>query len=138
MRIRLKILLACLAALLLASCAGTGKQTSELERAQYAWSAAIRWGDFEGAWNLVDPEYRKEHPVTDLQFERYRQVQVSHYRELSSRPGENEAVREIEIGVINRHTMAERTHRYTERWRYDAESKSWWLRNGLPDFLAGE
>lgn len=125
-------------ALLLAACASTGKEMSELQRAQYSWSAAIRWGDFEGAWNLVDPDWREVHPLTDLQLERYRQVQVSHYRDLASSPGESEALREIEIGVINRHTMAERTLRYTERWRYDAQRKRWWIEGGLPDFWAGE
>ena len=128
----------CAMALVLAGCASTGSQMSGLERAQYAWSAAIRWNDFEGAWNLVDPAFRDAQPMNELQFERYRQVQVSHYRELTSRPGEAEALREIEIGVINRHTMAERTLRYTERWRYDAENKAWWITNGLPDFWAGE
>ena len=130
--------LACAMACLFAGCASTGKQMSALERAQYSWSAAIRWGDFEGAWGLVDPAWREAHPMSDLEFERYRQVQVSHYRDLASRPGETEAMREIEIGVINRHTMAERTLRYTEQWRYDAEAKSWWITGGLPDFWAGE
>ena len=124
--------------LALAGCASTGKQMSALERAQYTWSAAIRWGDFEGAWNLVDPEVRKVVLLSDTHFERYKQVQVSHYRDLASRPGETEAAREIEIGVINRHTMAERTMRYTEQWRYDAETKTWWVTSGLPDFWAGE
>ncbi len=132
------LLLACVATLLLAGCASTGSQQSALERVQYTWSAAIRWGDFEGAWNLVDPAYREANPATDLQFERYKQVQISQYRELSSRPGETEAVREIEIGVVNRHTLTERTQRYTEHWRYDAATKSWWLTNGLPDFWSGE
>ena len=50
----------------------------------------------------------------------------------------DEAMREIQIGVINRHTMAERTVRYTEQWRYDAEAGRWWLAGGLPDFWAGE
>lgn len=131
------LLLACTMTLL-AGCATTGNQMSALERMQYSWSAAIRWGDFEGAWNLVDPEYREANPMTDLQLERYKQVQVSHYRELTSRAGDGEAVREIEIGVINRHTMSERTQRYTEQWRYDAPTKTWWLANGLPDFWAGE
>ncbi|TWT19454.1 hypothetical protein FQY83_13145 [Luteimonas marina] len=124
--------------LALAGCASTGKQMSALERAQYTWSAAIRWGDFEGAWNLVDPEVRKVVLLSDTHFERYKQIQVSHYRDLASRPGETEAAREIEIGVINRHTMAERTMRYTEQWRYDAETKTWWVTSGLPDFWAGE
>jgi hypothetical protein len=126
------------AMLLLAGCASTGDQKSALERAQYDWSAAIRWGDFEGAWNLVDPAYREAHPLGDLQLERYRHVQVSRYRDLASSPGESEALREIEISVINRHTMAERTLRYTERWRYDAGRKTWWITGGLPDFWSGE
>ncbi|WP_298576758.1 hypothetical protein [uncultured Luteimonas sp.] len=126
------------AVLLLAGCASTGKEMSALQRAQYSWSAAIRWNDFEGAWNLVDPDWREAHPLDDLQLERYRQIQVSHYRDLASSPGESEAMREIEIGVINRHTMAERTVRYTEQWRYDAEKETWWITGGLPDFWAGE
>ena len=129
-------LLAC--ALLLPGCASTGKGEA-LQRAQYAWSAAIRWGDFEGAWNLVDPEYREQHPLTDLELERYGHIQVSHYRELGSRgEGPDQVLREIDIGVVNRHTMAERGLRYRESWRWDEESRSWWITTGLPDFWRGE
>lgn len=124
--------------LLLAACASTGNQMSALQRMQYDYSAAVRWGDFEGAWNLVDPQYREANPMTELHFERYKQVQVSHYRELSSRTGELEALRDIDIGVINRHTMTERSVRYIERWRYDPATKVWWLADGLPDFWAGQ
>ena len=63
-----------------------GEQGLALEEAQYAYSAAIRWGDFEGAWNLVDPEYREEHPLSDIDFSRYKQVQISGYRELGAMP----------------------------------------------------
>ncbi|TDK20325.1 hypothetical protein E2F46_16110 [Luteimonas aestuarii] len=132
------LLLACATTVLATGCASTGKQVSALDRAQYDWSAAIRWGDFEGAWNLVEPAYREANPMTDLQFERYKQVQVSQYRERSSRPGEAEAFREIEIGLINRHNMTERTQRYTEHWRFDAAAKRWWIVGGLPDFWSGE
>ena len=129
-------LLAC--ALLLPGCASTGKGES-LQRAQYAWSAAIRWGDFEGAWNLVDPEYREQHPLTDLQLERFNHIQVSHYREQGTQsPTEDTVVRDIDIGVINRHTMAERGMRYRETWRYDEAARTWWITGGLPDFWAGE
>lgn len=128
-----------LAALLLAGCAGNRKQADALQRQQYAWSAAIRWGDFEGAWNLVDPEYREANPMTDLEFERYRHIQISGYRERGAQPLEDgTAVREIEIGVVNRHTMTERSLRYTEQWRYDADAGQWWITNGLPDFWRGE
>jgi hypothetical protein len=124
--------------LLATACATAGGKGEALQRAQYAYSAAIRWGDFEGAWNMVDAEYREKHPMTEVQFERFRQIQVSHYRDIGAQAGEGTAVREIDIGVINRHTMAERSLRYQEAWRYDAGSGGWVLTSGLPDFWRGE
>lgn len=114
--------------------AGRSKQMTALEMAQYQYSAAIRWGDFEGAWTVVDPAYRKAHPMTDLEFERYKQVQISGYRDLAAVVSpDGTAMREIQIGVINRHNLTERSTRYTERWRYDAAAKTWWITSGLPD-----
>ena len=130
------LLLAC--ALLFPGCASTGRGDS-LQRAQYAWSAAIRWGDFEGAWNLVDPARRDAEPLGDLEFERYNHIQVTHYRDLGSRQLDNDnLVREVDIGVVNRHTMAERSMRYRESWRWDESARTWWITSGLPDFWAGE
>ena len=127
------------AAVLLSGCASTAGKGELLQRAQYAWSAAIRWGDFEGAWNMVDPEYRDQHPLTEVEFERYRHVQVSHNREMGSQnQGPDGVLREIDIGVINRHTMAERGLRYRESWRWDEEGRTWWITDGLPDFWRGE
>lgn len=125
-------------ACLLAACATSSKDMSALDRAQYGWSAAVRWGDWEAAWELVDPQVRETRPMTDLAFERYRQVQVSYYRDRASRRSDSEAVREIEIGVVNRHTMAERNLRYREAWRWDPEANTWWNTGGLPDFWQGE
>ena len=128
------LVLACL----LSACATGIQQRDKLQQLQYAYSAAIRWGDFEGAWNLVDPEYRKAHPMTDLEFERYKQVQISSYHDLATQADESVALREIAIGVINRNTLVERQTRYTERWRYDPAAKTWWLTVGLPDLWQGE
>jgi len=132
------ILLVLLAAGLLSGCASTGKQRNALERAQYAWSAAVRWNDFEGAWQMVDPEYRIAKPLSELDFTRYDQVQVTGYRDLGAQAGPETATREIQISVVNRHTMAERSVRYTESWRWDAAAGTWWISNGLPDFWAGQ
>ena len=127
---------------LLAGCATVQKSSKamKLEQLQYAYSAAIRWGDFEGAWQLVDPKYRDEHPLTGFDLERYQQIQVTGYRDMGAqtRLDEGMALREVQIAVINRHTQTERGTRYTERWRYDAEAKTWWLTVGLPDFWAGQ
>ncbi|TXH65328.1 MAG: hypothetical protein E6Q81_02125 [Thermomonas sp.] len=132
-----KLLLRCLLAcclVVLAGCPKSASKGSALDETQYAYSAAIRWGDFEGAYNLVDPKVREEHPLTDVDFSRYKQVQISGYRDLGGSPlASGEVVREIEIGVINRNTLAERTVRYRERWRYDEGAKTWWLTSGLPD-----
>jgi hypothetical protein len=125
--------------LVLAAC-GAAKmgQMGALQQAQYAYSAAIRWGDFEGAWNMVDPQYRKAHPMSELEFERYKQVQITGYHDMGEQVTQTAALREIGIGAVNRNTLVERQVRYTERWRYDAEAKVWWLTVGLPDLWQGE
>lgn len=133
------LLMALVAGVLLATgCASGGSKGEALQRAQYSWSAAIRWGDFEGAWNLVDPEYREQHPMSELELERYRHIQVTHYRDGAAQTTGDTVVRDIDIGVVNRHTMAERSLRYRETWRYDPEARSWWISGGLPDFWRGE
>lgn len=134
--------LACalLGVLVLAGCASAGPAASALDTAQYAWSGAIRWGDFGGARNLVDPEVRAKNPLTELQMKRYEQVQISSYREVgaTSNLKGGTAMRNIEIGVINRHTMAERIVPYREQWRWSDEAKGWWLVSDLPDLWGGE
>ena len=131
------IVLACV--LVLAGCPKASSKGSALEEAQYTWSAAIRWGNFDGAWSMVDPKEREANPLTDLDFSRYKQVQISSYRDQGERMlGNGNVVRDIEIGVINRNTLAERTVRYREEWRYEPESKTWWLMSGLPNLWQDE
>lgn len=137
----INILFALLVVVLLGACATArgGSKSDKLYEAQNAFSGAVRWGDFEGAWGLVEPKYREEHPMTQLQLARYGQIQVSGYRDIgSSTFDDGTAVRDIEIGVVNRHTLAERSMRYRERWHWDEAQKRWWLQSGLPDFWEGE
>ena len=136
----IKPALALLCLLALAACATVANQRNKYDQAVYAWSGFIRWGDFEAAMNLIDPEVRKEIQLTPLQLERYRQVQISTYRDVGATVDMDggKSVRDIEIGVINRHTMAERTVRYRETWRWDADAKAWWITSALPDFWDGQ
>jgi hypothetical protein len=122
-----------------AASAAKYKQGAQLEKLQTSYAAAIRWGDFEDAWQLVDPAYREANPMTDLAFERYQQIQISGYsdRGITVTP-EGDVVRNVEVRVINKHTMAERTLRYREQWRWDPVAKRWWLVVGLPDLWNGE
>jgi hypothetical protein len=129
-----KLLLALLAALLaLAGCASTPDRADALRQAQYAWSAAIRWSDFEGAWTLVDPAYRDAHPMTALEFSRYDQLRISGYHESGAQVSGDTASRAVELGVVNRNTQVQRQVRYVEQWRYDPASERWWVTSGLPD-----
>ncbi len=120
--------------------AGPGRaQRAKLAQTQAAYVAAVRWSDFEAAENFIDPQQRQAHPLGDVQRERYRQVQVSSYRERSSSmDAEGMLERRIEMGVINRNTQAERTVLVTERWRWDPEAKRWWQMQGLPDLWQGQ
>jgi len=119
-----------------AEAAGSSRK---LEQAQTVYSSAMRWSDYEGAWQMVDPAVREAQPLTELELERYRQLQVSSYREGNNAELEDgTGVRPVEVGVVNRHTQAERTVRYQERWRWDPEAKRWWQLAGLPDFWEGK
>ena len=60
-----------LLALLAPAAAQSRLQRGKLQQVQDAYAASIRWGDFENAWQAVDPAYRAEHPMTELEFERY-------------------------------------------------------------------
>lgn len=130
-------LLRCLPLLLLfvVGAASAGPAQRALPIAQDAWAAAIRWNNFEGATNLIDPALRPTQAPSSLESARYKQVQISSYRDggASADFKAGLAVRDVEIGVINRNTQAERTVRYRETWRWDPKAKTWWITSGLPD-----
>lgn len=114
-------------------------QRSKLEPTKNAYVAAVRWGDFDTAEGFIDPLYLQQHPITDLQRERYRQLQISSYRERSVGAGADGSIeRRVEMGVINRNTQAERKVIVNERWRWDPEAKRWWQAAGLPDLWQGQ
>lgn len=142
MRRGLNLLAVLLLALLVvapASAFGKRKKGSQLDATQTAYATAIRWGEFEQAWEFLDPAYREAHPMTELGFERYKQIEVSGYADRGSVAGaDGSVVRNIELRVINRHTMAERSLRYREQWRWDQEARRWWMVLGLPDLWDGE
>jgi hypothetical protein len=132
-----------IASMLLVSVAAAAAGPSRAQRAkltqyQDAYTAAVRWSDFETALDLVDPAQRAAHPLSELELERYRQLQVSSYRERGTAVQPDGSVeRRMEIGVINRNTQAERTVTAKEQWRWDPQHKRWWQAAGLPDLWQG-
>lgn len=120
---------------MLAACnTGVGTKPEALDRTLYDYSGAIRWNNFEVAYDMVDPEVRKAKPLTDFELERLKQVQITRYDVVASLPlPDGRIAREVELGVVNRHTQAERTVRVRETWRYDEVAERWWQVEGLPD-----
>jgi hypothetical protein len=121
-------------ALLLSGCA-TNKRGDALELTMIQYANAIRFDGFDAAYQFVDPKVRDAHPITDLDRERYKQVQVSGYDDGNGPvpAGENEVRQTVQLSLTNIHTQSVRTVIDHQLWRYDAEKNHWWLESGLPD-----
>jgi uncharacterized protein YceK len=132
-------LLTVLALVLLVALGGCGsvqnKHMTVRDKQLRAYSSAIRWSEFETAWGMVDPAYRAEHPLTDLEIERYKQVQVTNYTERNRVEEPDGSVSQVvDILLINRNTQVERAIVDHQRWVFDAATGHWWLATGLPEF----
>ena len=123
--------------LALASCATKQHSRDLLNVALYDYQSAIRWGNFAGALDFLDPELLERKPVSTLDLQRYEQIQVTGYNvQGSGAPAEGRHQQVVEIRIINRHTQAERVLIDRQDWRYDEEQRRWWLTTGLPDITS--
>ncbi|HEY2344739.1 MAG TPA: hypothetical protein VGH80_02525 [Xanthomonadaceae bacterium] len=114
------------------------KEGTVLDKTLYEFSSDIRWSDFEAAYAFVDPASKTEHPMTDIDRERYKQIEVSTYQVLSKEQGPGTVDQQIRLELINRNTQIPRSMTYHEHWRYDELAKHWLLTTGLPDITAGQ
>lgn len=123
-----------IAALSATGCASNGKADQKLLEAtlrQYA--SVMRWGDPSQAIAFVDPEVLRANPVSAIELERWKQVQIAGYRERPAEmSGELEARQVAQIDLVNRHTQQVRNVLDMQVWRYDPVAKKWWLMSGLP------
>lgn len=120
---------------LLSGCATDSKRSDSLSRTMIAYANAVRWDGFEVAEQFVDPKVRDAHPITDLDRERFKQVQVSDYDDGNGpvSTGENEVRQTVRIGLTNVHTQTVRSIVDHQLWRYDPEKNKWWLETGIPN-----
>jgi len=131
--LRLRQLLIAVLLLALAACASK-PDTRKLDERLYLYAGAIRWGVIDEALAFIDPKVLEEKPLSAVERARYDQVQFAGYQvKKSVSVGEDELLQQVEIRVINKHTQVERTLIDQQRWRFDRDSKTWWLVSGLPD-----
>lgn len=134
---RLSRLLVSSLVLMLAACAMAPSAMNPQEEALDQYALAIRWSQFADAWAFVDPELRQTQPLTDLEMQRFKQIQVTGYELKGRAPLPDGGLEQtVEIRLINRNTQLERTITDHQRWRWDAAAKRYWLTSGLPDFTA--
>ena len=130
-----RLLLLVLLVMLLAGCPEgiERKPTADNLLADYA--AAIRWNEFDKAVDFIDPAQRVAQPLTDLERERFKQVQVTGYEVKDRDVGADGSITQVvEIRLVNRNTQLERSFIDRQAWRFDPAAKRLWLTSGLPDF----
>jgi hypothetical protein len=105
-----------------------------LDETLRTYAATIRWGSIEQAESFVDPAYRAEHPLTDLELARYRQVRFTAYNDRAPVAVDDFEVHQtVEIGLVNVNTQEARTVIDRQVWKFDKAAKAWTLHSGLPD-----
>ena len=92
---------------------------------------------FEKALDFVAPAVRAQAPLTALESERFKQIQVTGY-DVKTRTLQPDGgiLQTVEIRLISKHTQLERTVIDHQAWTWDPEAKVYWLSSGLPDFNA--
>jgi hypothetical protein len=122
---------------LLVACASLQGKMKPKGQALDDYGAAIRWSEFDTAQEFLDPVERVKQPLTDLETERLKQIQVTGYdvkRTVTLPDGSIEQL--VEIRLIGKNTQLERTVVDHQHWRWDPDTKQFWLTTGLPDFSA--
>jgi hypothetical protein len=134
-RVSWPALLALFLVALLAGCGSAERKVgNQRDITLRGYSSAIRWNEFETAWGYVEPAYRDAHPLTDLEIERFKQVEVTGYDVRNSEDSPDGGVDQVvEIRLISKATQVERVLTDHQHWTFDPVAKRWWLTTGLPD-----
>ena len=122
-----------LSTLLLVACGSAPSAMRPRDQALEDYGVAIRWSEFVEALEFVDPALREKQPLSDLERERFKQLQVTGYDVKNKKVGAGGDIEQtVEIRLISKNTQVERSIIDHQRWHWDG--KRYWLSSGLPDF----
>ena len=134
-----RLLMTGIGLLLLAGCATMQNKNTSRDETLDGYAAALRWGDFSGAWNYVDPAVRAAHPLTPQQKALYNTVKVAEYDASGLVATDPDTVRQtVQISLIVKSSQRVYSVLDHQTWHWDAKAKHWWLESGLPDISAQE
>ena len=99
------------------------------------YGTAVRWSDWDGAWNYLDPATRSSPTLPDDEQQRLKNLHVTGYEVRRSDPQPDGTMRQVvEIRYIEEATQVEKSVRDVQIWRTDDKGVHWWLTTGLPHF----
>ena len=129
---RFRPLLVILLLLFVAACGGMPKKKVDMV-AEYG--NAVRWSDWDMAWNFVDPKERASVNLPEGEMDRLKDVKVTGYTVRTRDPQPDGTVKQsVEIRYVDQATQIEKTVRDHQVWRTDDEGAHWWITSGLPQF----
>lgn len=134
MRISKALFLCVMLATTLASCASHEKQR-ELDETLLQYEQMVRWAEWDGAANLIHPEYLAENPITRLEMDRLRLFRTNQYIIRGAAPYDdgNGLRQTVELRMYNKTRGVEKVVMDNQDWQYDEDRKVWLLHSGLPD-----
>lgn len=111
------------------------KKDQDLDQTLMQYEQIIRWSEWDGAVNMLAPEYLEAHPITNLDMERLRLFQVTKYTVRSGAPtADGDTYQQVvELRFFNKTRATEKVVMDNQLWKYDEESERWLLHSGLPD-----
>lgn len=122
---------------LLAGCATMQNKNNARDETLESYAAALRWGDFQSAWDYVDPAVREAHPLTPQQKALYNTVRVAQYEAQGPMADGPDSIRQTaQITLIVKSSQRVYSVLDHQTWRWDDKAKHWWLESGLPDISA--
>jgi hypothetical protein len=137
-RSHMKIAALLILATFISSCTSPNRQNKALDETLLQYEQVIRWSEWDGAIEFLDPQSMIDKPISTLDMDRLRLFRVTRYQVRSATPfNEGNSFRQVvEISLFNRNRAVEKRVIDQQEWRYNSERERWFLHSSLPDVVS--